>query len=259
MEKRIRVKLLTRFVLLVFLFSIPLWLGASILDATNIIPVALPFSALQFLTVILAAIIVTYQGGGSVRELLLRGFDFRRIDSPFWRIGIFIIMPLNIALSYLLISIAGAGAPEQMTPLISIPIFFLIYGISAYCEEIGWTAIMTNRLLDHYSVFRTGLLVGITWALWHLIPYFQTHNSPSWIFWQCVFTIIARVLIVEVFLLTSLSVFSTVVMHATYNVAFSLLPYYGSSYDPFYMSLATLCTTIIISIVLNRRAKNSLL
>jgi len=35
------------------------------------------------------------------------------------------------------------------------------------------------------------------------------------------------------------SVFATVAMHATYNTAFSLMPYYGSTYHPLDMSVAT--------------------
>jgi hypothetical protein len=38
-------------------------------------------------------------------------------------------------------------------------------------------------------------------------------------------------------------------MHATYNTGFSLLPYYGSSFNPMTMTLATLLTTVIVFIV----------
>jgi len=34
--------------------------------------------------------------------------------------------------------------------------------------------------------------------------------------------------------------------HATYNAGFSLLPHYGSSYNPMTMTLATLFLTIIV-------------
>ena len=77
-------KILPQFLWLVLLFSVPLWLAASFLDATTLIPVKLPFSALQFLSVLLAAIVVTHHSGGSVRQLLLRGMDFKRIKKPMW-------------------------------------------------------------------------------------------------------------------------------------------------------------------------------
>lgn len=231
---------------LVLLFSLPLWLAASLFDATKIIPVKLPFSALQFLSVLFAAIITTRRSGASIRDLLVRGVDMERIRNPIWRAGIFLLMPLTVLLSYLLIWWSGANIPDTMTPLLSIPIFLLVYGISGYCEEVGWTAIMTDVLLERHSMIACGLIVGITGAAWHIIPFIQTHNMPAWIFWQCIFSIIYRILLIKIYLLTNHSVFSTIAAHATYNVAFSLMPYYGSSYDPMYMSLATLFITVIV-------------
>lgn len=73
------------FLWLLLLFSVPLWLAAAFLDATEIIPVALPLSALQFLCVLLAAIVVTRHSGGSVRKLLRRGIDVQRIRNTFIR------------------------------------------------------------------------------------------------------------------------------------------------------------------------------
>ena len=239
-------KTLPRFLLLVLLFSIPLWLAASFFDATKIVPVKLPFSALQFLSVLLAAIIVTRQNGNSVRDLLLRGFDIKRIKNPVWQVGIFLLMPLTVLLSFLLLLWSGANIPDKMTPLVSIPIFLLIYGISGYCEQVGWTAIMTDILLERRTIILSGLIVGITWAVWHVIPFIQTHNTATWIFWQCTYSIIYRVLLTKIYVLTDRSVFSTIATHATYNTAFSLMPYYGSSYNPMYMAFATLFITVII-------------
>ena len=239
-------KILPRFLLFVLLFSIPLWLAASFFDATKIIPVKLPFSALQFLSVFLAAIIVTRQNGNSVRDLLLRGIDIKRIKNPIWQVGIFLLMPLTVLLSFLLLLWSGANIPDKMTPLVSIPIFLLIYGISGYCEQIGWTAIMTDILLERRTIILSGLIVGITWAAWHVIPFIQTHNTATWIFWQCTYSIIYRVLLTKIYVLTDRSVFSTIATHATYNTAFSLMPYYGSSYNPMYMAFATLFITVII-------------
>jgi hypothetical protein len=240
------VKTLTRFLWLVFLFSIPLWLAASFLDATKIIPIKLPFSALQFFSVLLAAIIVTIQNGDPIRALLQRGIDINRIKNPVWRIGIFLLTPFAVLLSYLLILWSGGIIPEKTTPLLSIPVFLLIYGISAYCEQIGWTAIMTDILLERHAVILSGLIVGITWAVWHIIPFIQTHNTPIWIFWQCMYSIIFRVLLTKIYVLLNRSVFSTIIAHATYDTAFSLMPYYGSSYNPMYMTFAILFITFIV-------------
>lgn len=39
--------------------SLPLWLASALLDTTKILPVRLPFSALQFLSVLAAAVFAT--------------------------------------------------------------------------------------------------------------------------------------------------------------------------------------------------------
>jgi uncharacterized protein len=239
-------KVLPRFLWLVLLFSLPLWLAATFIDATKIIPVRLPFSALQFFSVFLAAIVVTRNNSGSVSELLSRGIDVQRIKNPAWLVGIFILMPITIAVSYVMLLWSGANVSTALTPLLNFPLFLLIYGISGYCEEVGWTAVMTDRLLAYRSTIMTGFIVGTTWALWHLIPFIQTHNTASWIFWQCIFTVIFRVLLVKVFILTNRSVFSTIAMHAMYDAAFSMMPYYGSSYNPLFMAFATILITLIV-------------
>lgn len=248
-------KTLSCFLWLLLLFSLPFWLAPIFFDSTKIIPVKLPFSALQFISLFTAAIVVTHHGGGSVHRLLQRGFDIKRVTNPTWRIGIFLFMPFTVLLSYLMILWSGASVPNEMTPLLSRPIFLLVNSISGYCEQIGWTAIMTDQLLKSHTVIAAFLIVGITWAGWHIIPFIQTHNTVAWIFWQCMYTVIYRVLLTKVYVLTNRSVFSTVAMHAAYNTAFSIMPYYGSSYNPMYMTLATLCTTLIVFTKLNSPRK----
>lgn len=78
------------------------------------------------------------------------------------------------------------------------------------------------------------------------MPFLQTHHAPAWVVWQCAFTVIFRVLLTHVYAVTNRSVFGTVAAHATYNTAFSLLPYYGSSYDPRFMALATLGAIAVV-------------
>ena len=239
-------KELRQFLILVFLLSIPLWIVGYIFDATKIIPVKLPISALQFLSVLIAAVIVTKRNGSSVTLLLKRGLDFKQIKKRIWQYAIFILMPLIIYCSYLIMQLNGLETNSRLTPLWNIPIFLAVYGISGYCEQLGWTAIATDKLLMKFNAIVTGLIVGLVWAAWHIIPFIQTHNPTIWIFWQCIYTIIYRILLTKIYTLTNKSVFATVALHMTYNTAFSLMPYYGSSYNPKYMAIATFIIGIIV-------------
>ena len=91
---------LNHFLILVFLLSIPLWILGYIFDATKIIPIKLPVSALQFLCVLFAALIVTNRNGKSVASILKRGLDFNRVTVKLWQYAIFILMPLTVFLSH---------------------------------------------------------------------------------------------------------------------------------------------------------------
>jgi hypothetical protein len=244
---------LSVFLLVVFVASAPLWVAAYFLDAARIIPVKLPFSALQFLCVLVAAIVTTRLAGGSVLELLRRGGDVGRIPE-LWRPVVFLLMPVTVFVSYLLTRWSGGLSETRATPLASLPAFVVVYGVSGYCEEIGWTAVMGDLLLKRYGVIRSGLLIGVTWAVWHLIPFIQTHNGWAWFFWQCMFSVVFRLILVQTYVLTGRSVFAAIALHASYNVAFSMLPYYGSTYNPMYMTFATLVLAVLI---LSVRAKRS--
>ena len=234
---------LPRYLLWVLALSVPLWAAAHFLDATKIIPVKLPLSALQFLSVLGAALIAGREHGESVGTFLKRGLDLSRIADRRWRVGVFVMMPVVVFASYELARIGAVSLVKNTTPLYVLPAALLVYGISGYAEQLGWTAVMTDALLERFSVLKAGLIVGVTWSAWHVIPFTQTHNSAAWIAWQCLFTIIYRILLTKVYVATGRSVFSTVAMHATYNTAFTMLPYYGSSYRPMDMAIVTLLMT----------------
>lgn len=156
-------------------------------------------------------------------------------------------MPLVVLLAYGLTLLSGrTDTTVPGTPLVSLPVLLLVYGVSAYCEQLGWTAILTDALLTRFGVLTAGLIAGLIWALWHLVPFVQTHHSAVWVMWQCLYTIIYRVLLTRVYLVTNHSVFATIALHATYNTAFTLLPSFGSSYDPMWMAVATLLATTLV-------------
>jgi membrane protease YdiL (CAAX protease family) len=47
----------------------------------------------------------------------------------------------------------------------------LAVGLSAgIFEELGWTGFAIPRLRRRYSVLTTGLIVGVLWSAWHLLP-----------------------------------------------------------------------------------------
>jgi uncharacterized protein len=239
-----------KFFLLVFLLSIPFWiLGAVTRDLTKIIPIKLPISALMTFCPLLAAEILAYkeQENHGVRKLLKLSFDFQKIKSKKWYIPVIFLMPTIAAVSYGYLKVTGGILPEPPTPLLSVVIFSFVFFIAAIGEEVGWSGYVTDPLQDQYGAFNASIIIGFIWAIWHVIPYSQAHQTPIWILWQCLGTVFLRTIMVWIFNNTNKSVFAMILFHTTINISPYLFPSNGSHYDPFIFSTLIIMTAITIT------------
>ena len=189
--------------MLVYLFSIPFWiLGPSAVEKawSKLIPITLPLSALMLVCPAVAASILIYraQGYHGVQQLLMRVFDFGRIQPKCWFIPIFFIMPSITIVSYVVMRCIGLKLPVAHISLLMVPAYFVLFFVGAIGEEIGWTGYATDRLQNRFNALTASTIIGTVWAAWHIIPYMQAHNSPSWIIGQCLFTVGARIIIVGI-------------------------------------------------------------
>jgi len=238
-----------KFFLLVFVLSIPFWiLGFIYNDVTNSLPVKLPISALMTFCPLIAAAILVYKGRKmqDVTELLKRSFDFAKIKDKKWYIPIVFLMPLIAGLSYWYVKMTGATLPEPNTSILSAFIFFFVFFIGAIGEEVGWSGYSIEPLQNRYGALKASVIVGFVWAIWHIIPYSQAHQTPAWIIWQCISTIFLRVIMVWIFNHTGKSVFAMVLFHTTINISPFLISGNGSHYDPFILAVLLLLTVLIV-------------
>jgi membrane protease YdiL (CAAX protease family) len=104
--------------------------------------------------------------------------------------------------------------------------------VAALCEEVGWCGYATARMQARWGIVRTGLLLGVVWGLWHVVPYIQAHRSSTWIAWQVFKSVLLRLLITWIYDSTGKSVFAASLLHASDNLATFLFPSLGSHYDP---------------------------
>ena len=141
----------------------------------------------------------------------------------------------------------GVPLPEPQIPFLIIPIFFLVFFIGAIGEEVGWTGYAIDPLQDRWGAFKGSLVLGSIWAIWHIVPYIQTHNTPTWIVWQCLGTVGERVLIVWLYNNTRKSVFVAILFHTMINVSEFLFPNYGSHYDPAITGILIIITSAIVT------------
>lgn len=92
-------------------------------------------------------------------------------------------------------------------------------------EELGWTGFATPRLRKRYGVLATGLIVGLLWAVWHLLPAFWLGFASgtvsgalsivSYLLDPFLFLVASRVLIVWVYDRTGESLLAAIIMHAS--------------------------------------------
>ena len=95
--------------------------------------------------------------------------------------------------------------------------------IAGLFEEIGWTGFTAPRLLKKFSVFKSGFILGVMWALWHMMADFSGNISTMGWGWLASFLLFwllplsaYRILMTWVFSNTK-SLFLAQLMHASYT------------------------------------------
>ena len=224
-----------KFYLLLFALSVPFFLlGAIAEKLSGWLPMSLPISALGAFCPLIAAMILVHREDkqGGIRKLLKRVFDYKRIKRKIWYIPIIFLMPVIMLLSYWAMRLLGRTLPEPHIPFMTIPILFVMFFAAAVGEEAGWMGYAVGPMLGRWSALKTGIILGISWAIWHLIPFIQTHRSAAWIAWQCGVTVLLRILIVWLYNNAGKSVFAAALFHTMINISDTLFPNNGSHYDP---------------------------
>lgn len=242
---------------LVFILAIPFWLfGGGRLP----LPMNLPVGALATLVPATAAAILAFRRRGpqGVRELFRRAVDYRKIKRPIWYLPALLLMPLIYSLSYLIMRLTGAPLPESIRiPWLIAPVLFVMFFIGDSGEELGWTGYAIDPMQERWGDSKAAVLLGMVWAIWHVIPYVQTHHTATWIAWRSLWTVALRVLIVWIYNESGKSVFAATLVHVMDNVSWSLFPNYGSHLDPVSTTIIAWLFVVIVVWGKNRRRRPS--
>jgi membrane protease YdiL (CAAX protease family) len=150
-----------------------------------------------------------------------------------WRVGIrwyavaLLAAPLLMMAIYSILSLLS---PEFLPGVFAAEDKFahllmgLVTGLMAgFFEELGWTGFATPRLRQRYSVLGTGLIVGLPWAFWHILPALWLGfasgtlsgvlSTASYLLDPFLFLVAFRVLIVCVYDRTGGSLLLAMLMH----------------------------------------------
>ncbi|GAA2738695.1 CPBP family intramembrane glutamic endopeptidase [Actinocorallia aurantiaca] len=239
------------FVALVVAMSVVFYLAGPLLGAlAGTGDGTLPASALMFVCPGLAAAFLVYRrvGARGLRQWLGSTLALRAGGGAAWYAVAVLLMPLIVVTAHLLSPQGGPAAPDSVQWSLLVPLA-VVYLVSATGEELGWTGYATASLQRRYGVWGAGVLLGVVWAVWHIIPYWQAGHGPSWILWQCLFTVGFRILLVGSYDRAGASVPVVIVCHASYNVAWSLLTGSGAHYDPAATALLTLVLAGLLVVI----------
>jgi membrane protease YdiL (CAAX protease family) len=172
------------FFLLVFVLSVPFWLVGPMAEPLlqKAIPIDLPLSALQAVNPLIAASILVYGENGSdgAKGLLKRAVDFREIKSKVWYVPILCFWPFTMALAYGSMYLTGAPLPDDPRfPMLMVPVLSVVFLISAAFEQVGWQGYAIDRLQGRWKALEAAVIVGVVWAIWHVVPFAETHRAPT--------------------------------------------------------------------------------
>jgi membrane protease YdiL (CAAX protease family) len=96
-----------------------------------------------------------------------------RVPVYWYAIALFLAPLYNLLTCFALSAWSPAFAPgflaadDRAAFLVSGSIVALTAGV---CEELGWTGFATPTLRRRHSALATGVIVGVLWGLWHVLP-----------------------------------------------------------------------------------------
>lgn len=224
------------FFVLVIAFSIPFWIIGAVVEQylPKDRPINLPLSSLMTFNPMIAALILIYRESGTqgVKALLKRVFDYKRIKNRVWYLPIFLLMPLIMVMEYIVMILTGNPIPDPQVSIMIAPVLFIAFFIAAVGEELGWQGYAFEPLQTRWNALGAALILGVVWALIHVVPDLQAHHTLTWIVGQRLGTIALRVLIVWIYNNTGQSLFAAITFHTMNNVSTFLFPNNGSYFDP---------------------------
>ncbi len=239
------------FFLLLLVLSLPFYaLGV----AGDRLPIAtfLPVNALMTFLPMLAALILVYRQSGveGAKTFLSRALDYRRVKGVGWVLAALLLMPMVFLLAYGVLRLEGRSLPDlELFPIIKIAGFAFMFFVGAIGEELGWQGYAYARLKNGRSALAAALIIGVVWALWHVIPFLEMGRSVEWTLWQCLGAIALRVIIVWLFENAGQSVFIAVLFHMTINMPWGVFTTFEAYFDPFVLLvILTLIAFLVVGL-----------
>ena len=243
------------FLVLVLLASLPFY---ALNLATVSLPFGLPPSVAMIIVPLLVAAVFVWRSGGSrsLKAWFSSIIDMKRIKDKKWLLFAIAFTPIVSLVAYGIGLLTGQGAGGVIP---SLPVMLLIAGvfwIGAIFEELGWTAFATKPLQKRHGIFVAGLILGIVWAAWHIVPFMQMGRAGDWIFFHSLTIIGNRIIMGYIFAHSNQTTSPALFYHAALNFMPEFLPGVYASYNPMVHAILVWFVAIVF---FAKTAKNKVL
>lgn len=218
----------------------PFWVWSFVIAWAIAVPVALQVQGvvalgipvgLSFLVGLvpgLVAIVLARREGGA-GPFLRRAFSLR---APAWAYPLALLFPLALlAGPWLWSTLSGAPMPRlNLAP--GMAVFFLVWLLFAFGEEIGWRAWALPRMLAG-GFWRGATVLGLIWCVWHYPIVYRSPYLPGFIEgipYVLTFSlqiILANYLICWLYLRAGRTAVIPALYHASFNTVATIHPMAG--------------------------------
>lgn len=236
----------TRYFIIVLLLSTPFWVIGGFSDWEPLPGV--PVSALMVIVppLVAFAYLARMEGYAAALRWIKSAFSLIALRRVRWVLIAILLPPATLAAAYALMLLGGYTLPKPDLSVVHIVLLLAIFAIPAALEELGWCNFALVKLQQTMSALGASLVIGVVWAVWHLVPLLQAGRSFVWIGSWFVGTVALRVLITWIFNNSAGSVLLAALFHASVNVSWQSFPIRGSHYDPAMHAVVLVIVTGVI-------------
>lgn len=219
------------FLFLVILFSIPFY-SIAVFFQVDFLPFNLPISSLMIFVPCILSLIYSYHElrRSGIKHFISCAFNCKGLDIKSTLFSFFYI-PVIACLAFLIQYFCKYNVPQNIViALNELPLMFILYFLSAIPEEIGWTYIVTGKFSKYYGPVYTGFIIGLFWAVWHILPWSLSH-SAEWVIFMSLYTVLIRAVMVFIYV-NNKNLLLAVIFHTMSNVSVTIFPNNGSHFSP---------------------------
>lgn len=124
-------------------------------------------------------------------------------------------------------------------------------------EEYGWRGFLLPKLMNHFNLLYSSIILGLIWGFWHFPAYLIGTGVPLEMNFMIflLWVLLATLLISWIYYYTK-SVFTSILAHIGANTAFnylSILPEFTGSMTPFLILLLYLSIVVLIIYYIKRK------